>query len=114
MTGRVFVIQNQHRWSSEDKGFVPKYDVSSAKVYGDLYEILSPTASPFRPSAVLPDIKRELSFFADDDYLLLIGNPVLIGICLSVAAQANGGRVKVLQWSGKESKYISIQIDGLQ
>lgn len=111
---RVFVIQNQHRWSAEQREFVPKYDVGSAKQYGDLHEVLSPTASPFKPALVLPDIRAALSDFSDDDYLLLIGNPVLIGMSVAIAAAANKGRVKLLQWSGKESKYICVQIVDLQ
>ena len=112
--GRVFVIQNQHRWCSDTKGFVPKYDVSPAKHYGDLHEVLSPTASPFKPAAILPQIERALGDFTDEDHLLLIGNPIIMGMCVSVAARANSGRVSLLQWSGKESRYICIQVDGLQ
>lgn len=111
---KVFVIQNQHRWSPEQKGFVPKYDVSSAKIFGELREVLSPTASPFKPAMVLPDIQKALCDFTDDDHLLLIGNPILIGMCVAIAAVANAGRVNLLQWSGKESKYICVKVNGLQ
>lgn len=111
---KVFVIQNQHRWSEADRTFIPKYDISSAGEYGELCPILSPTASPFKPANVLPDINRALEGFTDEDHLLLIGNPILIGMCVSRAAFFNSGRVKLLQWSGKEGKYICVVVEGLQ
>jgi len=43
----------------------------------------------------------------------LIGNPVLIGITCTVAAAQNKGSVRLLQWSGKNKKYIPITVKNL-
>jgi N-acetyl-beta-hexosaminidase len=47
--------------------------------------------------------------FSDDDYLLLIGNPVFIGWATAIAAAYNEGRVNLLMWSGKEKGYREVK-----
>lgn len=107
---KVFVVQNQHRWDKEKSVFVPKYDLSSAKDYGELVDLLTPTASPFHPEPVVRELIDKLAWFSDDDCLLLVGNPVLIGCAVAIAASANRGRVAMLQWSGTDRRYVRVQV----
>lgn len=113
----VYVVQNQHRWDGVSRTFVPKFDLSSAHVYGDMVELLSPTASPFHlddpDSSVMNELREKLKNYRDEDFLLLIGNPALILAVGSVAASYNNGRVRILQWSGKDQRYISVTMSGL-
>ncbi len=108
---RVYVVQDQHKWDREAGRFVPKFDLSSAETFGELAYLLTPTAAPFRPEPVVDELRDKLVWFSDDDYLLLIGNPVLIGCAMAVAAQVNGGRVRVLQWSGKDQRYVPVLVN---
>lgn len=110
---RVFVVQNQHRWDGGTQRFVPKYDMSSAEAYGPLVYLLSPTAAPFNSGPIIEELREKLREYRDGDHLLLIGNPALILAVGAIAASYNNGRVSVLQWSGKDQKYIDIQLDGL-
>lgn len=110
---RVFIVQNQHRWDKDKEKFVPKFDFTPAEEHGELVNLLSPTAAPFRTEEIVEELHQKLRTFNDDDTLLLVGNPVLIGMCLAVAADYNAGNIKVLQWSGKDKRYIPIQIDNL-
>lgn len=110
---RVFVVQNQHRWDRDRQRFLPKFDLTPAEEFGELTDLLSPTAAPFNPEPVLKELREKLADFGDDDYLLLVGNPVLIGFATAVAASANDGRVNLLQWSGKDRRYIAVEADGL-
>lgn len=105
---RVFVVQNQHRWDGEK--FVPKHDVSSAHVFGDLIELLSPTAAPFNPPPILAELRAKLRDFGKDDYILCIGNPLLLAWAFAIAADFNDGNVKALQWSGKDQRYIQVDV----
>lgn len=113
MTKRVFIVQNPHRWNDREKQFAPVFDFSSAQDYGELHFLLSPTASPFNPPSVIAELKEKLAGFSDDDHLLLVGNPALIGFASIVAADFNDGRVKMLQWSGKDHRYIPIEASDL-
>ena len=49
--------------------------------------------------------------FNDKDYLLLIGDPSMIGLACSVAADYNRGRYKVLKYDRRSFTYYPIQID---
>ena len=110
---RVFVVQNQHRWDRDNEKFVPKFDLSPAGIHGELVYLLSPTAAPFRPAPVIEELRRKLEDFTSDDALLLVGNPVLIGLAVAVAADYNDGQVNLLQWSGKNRKYLKVEVSDL-
>lgn len=86
---------------------MPKYDVSDAKRYGELVYVFT-KAVPLDPSSVAK-LDVVLSQYTTDDYLLLIGNPCLIGWATALAARASGGWVKMLQWSGKFGRYLLIE-----
>ena len=104
----VYVVQMQHRWDEQRQEFVPKFDLSSAEKYGALDFLLSPTARPFNPEGLVRDLQAKLRYYTSEDYLLLVGNPCLIGMAVAMASHYNGGKINMLQWSGKESKYLSI------
>jgi len=111
--GRVFVVQNQHRLNAAKQQFEPKFDLSPAAEYGELVYLLSPTASPFRPEPLVAELREKLRGFDDDDHLLLIGNPVLIGLAVTIASDWNDGSVSLLQWSGKDGRYLRVAIKDL-
>lgn len=106
---RVFVVQNQHRWNRDKGELEPKFDLAPAEEYGEIRYVLGPTASPFSPDTVLPEMMEVLQDFGPGDHLLLIGNPILIGWATALAADANEGDISLLQWSGKDQKYISVE-----
>lgn len=113
MSKRVYVVQNQHRWNGKFSQFEPKFDLSPAEDFGVLTYLLSPTAAPFRPEPIIKELKEKLAAFGPDDHLLLVGNPVLIGLSVAIAAQFNDGAVSLLQWSGKDQRYINVRVEGL-
>ena len=110
---RVFVVQNQQRRNRHTGELEPKFDLTPAEDYGELVYLLSPSASPFRPEPIVSELQQKLIHFEQGDYLLLVGNPVLIGLSVAIAADANDGEVSLLQWSGKEQRYIAVRVSGL-
>lgn len=105
----VFVIQQQMRFDQNRKELVPRFpSINKAERWGSLSYLLSPSAHPFNPELVLGDLHEKLSKFTDEDHLLLIGNPGLIGMATAIAANYNSGRVKFLQWSGRHGDYTEI------
>jgi hypothetical protein len=105
---RVFVVQNQQRRDPASGRLVPKFDLEPAREHGELVFLLGGSAKPFRPEPVLRQLREQLADFSDADSLLLIGNPCLIGWATAIAADANEGRVRLLQWSGSEGRYVAI------
>lgn len=106
----VFVVQNPFTYDRTARGFVPKVDISPAAIFGDLVEVLSPTAAPFNFPGLSDDLHRKLSHYRDGDFILLVGNPALIGAVTALASSYNDGRVTCLQWSGKDQRYIPIEM----
>lgn len=87
-------------------------DLSDALEFGDL-DILIPAKEQVALSAIptLRRMERKLVKFTSDDYLMLSGDPVCIGMACALAALANNGRFKVLKWDRLEERYYPIEID---
>ncbi len=111
----VYAVQNQKRWDAEQGTHVPRFDLSAAQEFGTLRFMLSPTANPFSPGPIIKDLARSLQQFTLDDYLLLIGNPCLIGWATAMAAYTleDEGKLQLLQWNGRERKYVVVEADVL-
>ena len=105
----VYVVQKQMRFDKEKGELVPRFDLSSALQYGELDYLLSPSAAPWTGETVLPELRKKLASYTREDHLLLVGNPCLIGWVVAIAAQVTGGYVSLLQWHGKEQRYINIE-----
>ena len=107
----VYVVQKQMRFDDRKGELVPRFKtMDKARRFGDLEFLLSPSAHPFNPENVMRALREKLRDFGDEDHLLLIGNPALIGMATAVAAHRNCGRVRLLQWSGKQSDYTEISV----
>jgi hypothetical protein len=109
----VYVVQNQRKLDTKTGEFVSRFDLGPAEKFGKIEFILSPTAKPFMEGlsdaneAIIDEINQKLSIFGSDDYLLLIGNPALIGLVVAVAACHNEGNVKLLQWNREKGGYYA-------
>ena len=89
-----------------------KKNIISAQDFGELKFILpEKTNLMWKPQETISIIKDELRFFNDNDYLLLIGDPAVIGICTAVAAEYNCGRIKFLKWDNREWKYYPVKVE---
>lgn len=109
MSSKVFIVQRQ--MAMVDGQLMSKFDYAPAAEYGQLVDVLSPSAAPFNPASVIDDMHNVLFDYSDGDYLLLTGNPVLIGLATSIAAFYNRGCVRFLQWNGKDQRYIVIDVE---
>lgn len=105
--GRVFVIQRQMQLDRERNEFVDRFDLTPAEEYGELVYLLNSTAAPWKTDTILIDLEEKLQDFTEDDFLLLVGNPVLIGLATAVAS-SKVDRVSFLQWSGKDRRYLPV------
>lgn len=98
---RVFVVQE-----------MPGRNILPARKYGELLALLPSNSQVLlSPGPTVERMRRALKDFCDDDFLLLSGDPVAIGIAMMVAGDRNLGRVKVLKWDREEGVYFPIEID---
>ena len=107
---RVFIVQDQFKRHPENNSLVSKFDFREAEKFGEISFLLKPNANPFSPNVgVVAELTDKLHDFSDRDFLLLTGNPILIGWATAIAARMNEGRVRMLQWNGRRQCYLEVR-----
>lgn len=102
----VYAVHNPMRFDPESMELVPRYDLTPASQWGELRYILGPRTNLNRPAEVIAKMDLILESFRNEDFLLPIGNPALIGWAVAIAAAHNSGNVQLLVWSGRDQAYI--------
>lgn len=90
---------------------VPGRNVMAARQYGAL-SLLLPDERDVVLSAgpTTRRLQRALKDFCDQDYLLLMGDPVAIGLACAVASDINQGRFKLLKWDRQQKVYYPVEV----
>jgi hypothetical protein len=65
----------------------------------------------FSPGPLIYKLRQGLKNFTCDDYLLLTGDPAIIGVACSIVSDITGGKFKLLKWDKQEKKYYPIEIN---
>jgi len=87
-------------------------DISDCERFGmPIIMFENPKQIQVNSSRFVFSIEKKLKDFAPNDYLLLMGDPVLIGIVCAVAAKITNNNFKVLKWDRESAIYIPINIE---
>ena len=93
----------------------PKFDMTPAIKYGEIKTMFPRLKQmQFSPGPLILEIKNSLKDFTSEDYLLLYGDPALIGVVCSVASDITNGKYKSLKWDRIASGYFPIEINLFQ
>ena len=65
----------------------------------------------FSPGPLVYKLRQGLKNFHVKDYLLLTGDPAIIGVACSIVSDITHGKYNVLKWDKQERKYYSISIN---
>ena len=108
---RVFVIQE----IAGTKAGNPKINIMGASSYSSSgkFNFLLPEFSQiiFSPGPLVYKLRQGLKDYTSDDYLLLTGDPAIIGVACSIVSDITNGRYKLLKWDKQERKYYPIEIN---
>jgi len=90
----------------------PKINIMGAAEYGK-FKFLLPELSQiiFSPGPLIFKLRKELSKYRIKDFLLLTGDPAIIGVACSIVSDITNGKYNLLKWDKQERKYYSIAID---
>ena len=90
----------------------PKINILGAAEYGK-FKFLLPELSQiiFSPGPLIFKLRKELSKYRTLDYLLLTGDPAIIGVACSIVSDITNGQYNLLKWDKQERKYYSITIN---
>ena len=89
----------------------PKINIMGAAEYGK-FKFLLPELSQiiFSPGPLIFKLKKALAKYRTLDYLLLTGDPAIIGVACSIVSDITNGKYNLLKWDKQEIKYYSIAI----
>jgi hypothetical protein len=104
----VYVIQE----IPGTKAGAPKINIIGASEYGT-FKFLLPEFSQiiFSPGPLIFKLRQSLKDYKPEDYLLLTGDPAIIGVACSIVSDMTNGKYKLLKWDKQEKKYYPIEIN---
>ena len=90
----------------------PKINIMGASEYGT-FKFLLPEFSQiiFSPGPLIFKLRKALKDFTTEDYLLLTGDPAIIGVACSIVSDMTNGKYNLLKWDKQEKQYYSIEIN---
>ena len=108
VTPTVYVIQ-EIPGTAEGR---PKINIMGAAHYGK-FKFLLPELSQiiFSPGPLIFKLKKELANYRKKDYLLLTGDPAIIGVACSIVSDLTNGKYNLLKWDKQERTYYPISIN---
>ena len=110
---RVFLVQNPCRRDQDTGEWIPKYDLSAARAFGEIVELLPP-GPDWRDSEQIAERMSQNLIGPDGyqpaDYILALGDPIAISIAMMLALKNAGGFVAALKHERRERCYFPIEI----
>ena len=93
----------------------PNINILSASDFGYLVICL-----PNRDQAIYSTapytqkMQKNLQDFRKEDYLLAVGDPVIIGIPTAEVSNVTSGQYNILKWDKREHRYYPLEVDMFQ
>jgi hypothetical protein len=90
----------------------PKINIMGAAEFG-VFKFLLPELSQiiFSPGPLIFKLRKGLQNYRPKDFLLLTGDPAIIGVACSIVSDMTNGKYKLLKWDKQERKYYPIEIN---
>jgi len=108
---KVYVIQE----IPGSQAGTPKINIMGAASYAtsNKFNFLLPEFSQmiFSPGPLIYKLRQGLKNYTSNDYLLLTGDPALIGVACSIVSDITNGKYNILKWDKQERKYYPIEIN---
>ena len=104
----VYVIQD----IPGTKAGAPKINIIGATQFGQL-KVLLPENSQIilSPTYVITTLRTLLKDYTPEDYLLLTGDPAIIGVACSIVSDITNGKYNLLKWDKQDRRYYPVEID---
>ena len=90
----------------------PKINIMGAQKFGKIKVLLREDSQMiFSPGPIIFELRRLLKEYRPTDYLLLTGDPAIIGVACSVVSDITHGKYHLLKWDRQERMYYPISIN---
>ncbi len=90
----------------------PKFNIMGASKFGELVTLLPENSQIIMsPGPLIFKLRKLLNNFTKDDYLLLTGDPAIIGVACSIVSDITTGKFNFLKWDRQEKMYYPIKVN---
>ena len=93
----------------------PKINIMGAASYSTSgkFNFLLPEFSQmiFSPGPLIFKLRKGLRDYTPEDYLLLTGDPAIIGVSCSIVSDMTNGKYNLLKWDKQDRMYYPISIN---
>ena len=90
----------------------PKINIIGAREFGELKVLLPENAQIILSAGPLVfKLRKLLQDYKPKDYLLLTGDPAIIGVACSIVSDITNGKFNLLKWDKQERRYYPVEID---
>ena len=104
----VYVIQH----IAGSQAGTPKINIMGASNYGQFKFVLPEFSQMIHsPGPLVYTLRQKLKDYKPRDYLLLTGDPAIIGVACSIVSDITTGKFNLLKWDKQERKYYPIEIN---
>ena len=105
---KVYVIQELPGTRSG----TPKFNIMGASKFGELVTLLPENSQIIMsPGPLIFKLRKLLKNFTEEDYLLLTGDPAIIGVACSIVSDITSGKFSFLKWDRQEKMYYPIKVN---
>jgi len=95
----VYVVYNDSR-----------KNMTAAEKFGKLKDVYSSVGRVYNGDKLIEHARRVLDNWQPGDYLLLVGDPTLCGICMAVALESEE-EINVLRWDRVNFDYVPLKLN---
>ena len=93
----------------------PNINILSASDFGYLVICLPNREQAIYSTAPYTQkMQKNLQDFRKEDYLLAVGDPVIIGISTATVSNVTNGQFNMLKWDEREHRYYPLEVDMYQ
>ena len=105
---KVYVIQELPGTRSG----TPKFNIMGASRYGEIITLLPENSQIIMsPGPLIFKLRKLLKNFTEKDYLLLTGDPAIIGVACSIVSDITNGKFSFLKWDRQEKMYYPLKVN---
>lgn len=106
----VYITQEKLKKTIEGV-MVQYFDLTSARQFGELHVVVpAGTNVHNNPAELLRLIRVNMADYKFGDYLLPVGDMLVIAMCAVVAAEKSGS-ISMLKWDRSSRTYVPVQVD---
>lgn len=94
----------------------PRLDYSGAYKFAEKLVAVFPPGPgqvTLSPQNALGLVRAKLRGISVNDYLILLGDPMMSALCVAVAAEYTG-RIRLLRWNRFTLSYVPVEVDLLE